>query len=117
MELLLPAHTARQPFIRDTLHHLGIPLDRVIAAAPGTRYTAEELYVPSMPCLGRPSREMAERVRARFAPYAPTLRSPSPSALLLECRSLSSLQKLRAALLEPKRTLDLLLLTTPLLAE
>ena len=90
MELLLPAHTARQPFIRDTLHHLGIPLDRVIAAAPGTRYTAEELYVPSMPCLGRPSREMAERVRARFAPYAPTLRPYHSSSSRVKKSALES---------------------------
>ena len=71
VKLLLPAHTeASHGFIRETLRHLGLPPSRMLSATPGTRYHAEELYVPTMTCLGRPSREMAERVRARFAPKA-----------------------------------------------
>ncbi len=69
IKLLLPAHTeASHGFIRESLRHLGLPPSRVISAAAGTRYYAQELFVPTMTCLGRPSREMAERVRARFAP-------------------------------------------------
>lgn len=46
---------------------LGVPRERIIVAEPDTRYHAEELYVPTAACLGRPSREMFERVRARFS--------------------------------------------------
>jgi hypothetical protein len=56
-----------QPWLLATLEMLGIPNDRVIHADPETRYYAEELFVPTAACLGRPSREMVERVRARCA--------------------------------------------------
>eukprot|EP01049_Picozoa_sp_SAG25_P014606 SAG25_NODE_2643_length_1472_cov_36.564609_3_plen_125_part_00 len=78
-----------QPWLLATLEMLGIPNDRVIHADPETRYYAEELFVPTAACLGRPSREMAERVRARCAglvlppppPSCPSVRATSTGTL------------------------------------
>eukprot|EP01051_Picozoa_sp_SAG22_P014599 SAG22_NODE_1796_length_3550_cov_3.789047_2_plen_363_part_00 len=75
LAVLVPAG-AVEHFVSTTLHLLEIKW-KVIVAEPGVRYTADELYVPTPVCDGRPSRESVERVRARLAPHMQSSQLPA----------------------------------------